>query len=296
MSVTDLLPGNAASNPAISGANFVRDRLNPVTAVTNGRKYLDTLANKYLVKPKSAHGINGFVFDCEMETTVTLQAEITEHYTENNNFIMDHVAHKPMRLVLRGLIGELVESPPQGVTGALSLLQGKLSTIDAMLGKYTPGSLKKIQGLVTKATDTVNKIDNYISRAQNLVGLFLGSTPGPTKQQQAFLNLYGMWSSNQVFTVETPFRYFDSMAIEQITCTQEEDSKYVSDITVTLKEIRFANVDSQGGLSQTTALQNCDGARALQAQGQCITSPTVGKPVDIKTLSSAPGLALPVAP
>jgi hypothetical protein len=288
MAVTDLLPDNAVGNAINAKAqSAVASNFNPVNMITSGRGYLDTLTNKYLVKPKTAHGIGGFVFDYETETTVTLQAEITEHYTEKNTFIMDHIAHKPARLVLRGLIGELVEAKPQGVIGALGILQGKLSTLPALLGKYTPGALKKIQGVVTRATNTVNKIDNYISRAQNIVGLFVGAAPGLNKQQKAFATLYTLWMSNQVFTVETPFKYFDSMVIEQIVFTQDEDTSSYSDISVTLKEIRFAKVGSPNGLSQSDALQSSDGRSAQQRQGQTSKGRTVGVSVPFATLAQA---------
>jgi hypothetical protein len=290
MALTDLIPNSAFGNAVKSGAQWTAGSVfNPITTITKGRQYLDTLANKYLVKPKSAHGIGGFVFDYETEASVTLQAEVTEHYTENNTFVMDHVAHKPARVVLRGLVGELVAAKPQGVTGALSLLTGKLSTIPAMLGKYTPGALKKIQGVVNNATNTVNKIDNYISRAQNIVGLFIGSTPGPTRQHTAYAELFALWWTSQVVTVETPYRYFDSMVIEQITFNQDEDSDSFSEITVTLKEVRFVTPGSSNGLSPSDALLVCEGLAALQRQGPTNKGRTVGTSVGFPALAGAVG-------
>lgn len=292
MALTDLIPSSTFGNAVKSGAEWTAGSVfNPVNMITKGRAFLDTKANKYLVKPKSAKGIGGFLFDYETETTVTVQAEVTEHYTEKNTFIMDHVAHKPARIVLRGLVGELVESPPQGVIGAIGILQGKLSTLPALFGKYTPGALKGIQQAVTKATDTVNKIDNYISRAQNIVGLFVGSTPGPTRQQRAFIELYALWLTSQVVTVETPFKYFDSMVIESISFTQEEESKSYSDIVVTMKEVRFARVESPNGLSQSDALQTSDGRSAQQRQGQTNKGRTVGTAINFSVLAGSPGIA-----
>ena len=292
MALTDYLPDNSvgnAINTKIQGAGV--SRYNPVNMITNGRNFLDAKANKYLVKPKTAEGIGGFLFDYEVQTDVVLQAEITEHYTEKNTFVMDHIAQRPIRISLRGLVGEKVLTHPSGVVGALANIQSKLTTLPAMLGKYTPGAVQKLARAVTKAQDTVTKIDNYIHRAQNLVGLFAGSTPGPTRQHRAFMDLYGLWTSRAVFTVNTPFKYFDSMVIEQLSFIQEEDTKYISDICVTLKEIRFAGVDSSKGQSTTDALQTNDGRAAYQRQGQTNKGRTVGTQTALSTLKSAFGLA-----
>lgn len=292
MAVTDFLPNNRvgnAVNSRVQGAAV--SRFNPVNMAVSGRRYLDTKANQYLVKPKTAAGIGGFVFDFEMEASAVLQADVTEHYTEKNTFIMDHIAHKPIRLVLRGLVGEVVETAPSGVTGALALFQEKLTTLPAMLGKYTPGAVAKLQKAVTKATDTVTKIDNYISRAQNIVGLFAGSTPGPTRQHRAFSELYALWWANMVFTVETPYKYFDAMVIEQVNFIQNEETKFITDISVTLKEIRFAEVESSEGQSTTDALQNNDGRAVYQRQAQAIKGRTVGTETSFGSMQKNLGFA-----
>ncbi len=53
----------------------------------DGNNYLNNIANKYIVKPKNAKGIGGFVFDYEGETNVTFQADITDHYLETNDAV-----------------------------------------------------------------------------------------------------------------------------------------------------------------------------------------------------------------
>src|SRR5262245_9752879 len=109
--------------------------------IQNGRNYLDGLANKYIVRPKTVLGIGGFVFDYEGDTRVSRQADITDHYAENNDFINDHMAMRPFRLTLRGLVSELVFEKPRGILGALQTIQSRLGVVPAYLGKYTPQGL-----------------------------------------------------------------------------------------------------------------------------------------------------------
>ena len=213
-------------------------------AVQNGRAYVDSLANKYIVKPKHARGMNGFLFDYEGETALHLQAEITDHYTEDNTAIQNHVAIRPLKLNLRGFIGEVVVKKPVGLLGAIDEIQNKLTTVTAYLGKYTPGMVGKIQKGLTTATKTVNTIDQSLARVKNVVDMFPGAVPGLTKQQQAFNKLQAMFYSRQVMVVVTPFAQHDNMMIETIMFLQDEKTSSWSDISVTLKQVHFIGTKS----------------------------------------------------
>lgn len=213
-------------------------------SIPRGRAYVDGLANKYIVKPKNAKGIGGFLFDHEGETTLRLQAEITDHYAEDNTVINDHVALRPLRMNLRGFIGELVFQQPQGVIGALNLIQNKLTTIPAYIGNYTPQMIGKVQNVITQATNVVNTVDQSISRVKNIVGLFGKSTPAITKQEKAYLTLQSLYFTKQIVLVETPYGVFNNMIIDSLVFVQPEDTKSWSDISVTLKQVNFVRTET----------------------------------------------------
>lgn len=285
MALTDLIPGS--SSPLQSAAS---SSLNPLNMIASGRGYLDTLANKFILKPANAKGLAGFVFDYEGDTVVYHVSEITDHYSEQNTFVNDMAAQKPARIVLRGFVAELVANPGVGVLGAIATLQGKLTTLPAILGKYTPAVIQKIQGLATTATSVVNTVDNAISRAQNLVGLFVGSAVAPTKQQKAYQQLYALWANNTVFTLDTPFTYFRSVMIESMTFTQDETTKQWSEISVTVKEVRFTGTVVQGpGLSPQLAAQTQLARSAAQSQAPVNNGKTNGISTSFSSLFSSFG-------
>lgn len=274
MALTDLDPSGNAESFANQAST---SQYNPLNAVANGSGYLNNLANKYILKPASAQGLAGFVFDYEGSTEVVVSSEITDHYSEQNTFFNDQVAQKPQRVTLNGFVGEIVANANVGILGVLNTLQGKLTTLEAIGGKYTPSIVQKISAGVTSATTTVNKIDNAVSRAQNLVGLFIGSAPAPTKQELAYQNLYSLWSTNQVFTLVTPFNYFRSVVIEHMTFVQDELTKQWSEISVTVKEVRFTGVVPQGpGISAQLAAQSQQGRSQYSSQAQVNNGKTQG--------------------
>lgn len=225
-------------------------------AAQNGRGYIDTLVNNYIIKPRHSRGINGFVFDYEGESSLNMQAEITDHFAENNIAVQDHIAIRPTKITLRGYQGELVKFADSGLVGLLNTIQNKLTTVPAYLGKYTPQQLAKLQAAVTKAQDTVTKIDTALARVNNLVGMLPGLKPGITKQHQAYNFLRSMMVSKQVFIVETPYGVLNNMVIEGLSFVQPEDTKFWSDISVTLKQMRFVEVQ--------TSTVNSNGGRAVQ--------------------------------
>lgn len=263
MALTDLLPAGANSAAQQAAAS----KFNPLTMITSGRGYLDTLANKYILKPANAKGLAGFLFDYEGETQINVQSEITDHYSEQNTFVNDQAAQKPQRITMRGFVGELVSNPKVGVLGAINTLQGKLTSLSAITGKYTPSVVQKIQANLTTVNQAVNKIDNAISRAQNVVGLFVGSAPAPTKQEKAYQQLYALWANNTVFTLETPFNYFRSVMIESMVFVQPEETTSWSELSVTVKEVRFTGTVVEGpGMSAQLAAQTQMGRSVFQNQ------------------------------
>lgn len=257
-----------------------------LSTIQSGRNYLDGLANKYIVKPKTVTGIGGFVFDYEGETRVSRQADITDHYSENNEFLNDHMAMRPFRLTLRGFVAELVFQKPAGILGALQTVQTRLGVVPAYLGKYTPQGLQKAQAVLTQATQVVNKVDQSLARIKNVVGLFKKGTQGPTRQQEAFRILETLQEKREIFLVETPYRIFDHMALEAIDFVQPEETRGMSDVVVTLKQMRFAEVITTTVSADILAERLASQAAATQDQGK-----SGGTPANQSILSNVGGKA-----
>lgn len=231
--------------------------------VSNGRAYVDQLANKFVVKPKTAHGIGGFVFDYEGETTFKLHAEITDHYAENNVAVQDHIAINPIRLTLRGFVSEVVFKQPAGLVGAIETIQSKLTTVPAYLGKYTPGAVATLQKALTSTQNIVNTIDQSLARVKNIVGFFDNSALGKTAQERAYGKLQGLMVTKQLMFVETPWGTFNDMAIEDLMLVQDELTKTWSDISVSLKRMNFvevatSTVDFRAGRNATQSSPSTD--------------------------------------
>lgn len=256
--------------------------------IENGKSYLDSLATKYVVRPKTAKGIAGFVFDYEGETRLRQEAESTDHFAEDNTAIQDHIAQKPVRLTLRGFVAELSVTPTNGILGALNVVQNVLTTVPAYLGHYTPQALNTVNAALTQSQSVINQINTGLARAKNIVGLLGKGAPGKTKQELAYARLAalgfpdpnatvsGQGPANRtphIFVVSTPYKVFDNMMLETLDMVQNEETKFWSDVTVTLKQMRFAETSTIPNL-----LSNYSGRAGLQAQPQTDKGKTPGTP------------------
>ena len=210
-------------------------------ASSNALNYLDNKST-VIVKPKSTAGVSGFVFDIPDTEKLTLTSDITDHYTESNEFINDHITRKPITITLSGFIGELVFRGAEGIEGDVQEINNRLETVEAYAGDYTPGGLQTLQRIVQQTQTAVSAINQFEAKVKNLVGIFDGVEPGDTLQEKAYKTLFSLWKSSGLVTVQTPWDYFDSMAIKNISFTQNVDSKQITDISITVKEMRFKGI------------------------------------------------------
>ena len=211
--------------------------------LSTGRQYLDERANA-LLSPKTARGISGFVFQIPDTEEITLTSDVTDHFTENNSFINDHVVNKPIQVTLTGSIGELFFERPRGLAGAAQAIQNRLETVEAYLGDRTPGFVQDAQAIIGQAQTAISAINQTLDRVQNVVGLFEGEGPEETLQQLAYQELFALYRLRSIVTVQTPWTYYDSMIITSISFRQNVDSEEITDISVSLKEFRVAQIQT----------------------------------------------------
>lgn len=279
MGLSDYAGGSQITSAVQEGSSAA---FNSISSVQN---YVNGVASRYVLNPHGMKGIAGFVFDFEGDDEISLDAEITDHYAEDNSSVQDHIALKPYVVTLRGFVSELfLPGTGQGLFGALTTIQSTMGTVNAYLGKYTPQALQKLQGSVSKAVSQVqnyaNTASQYLNQAKNLASLFGGATGAPTRQQQAFVALSQLRDQRQIFNVLTPWTLLNGMAIERLTFIQPRESKTRSDIVVTMKQMRFVDIGSQNNVTATHA------ARAgFQSQLRTQLGLTSGTPLSLGSVS-----------
>lgn len=216
--------------------------------------------------------IGGFIFDYTGEISAEFRSDITDHYTEDNSVSQDHIALAPIRVTMRGLVGELVAGAnPAGLSGLLNGLQNSLTTINAYIGGKTPQAVVKASKAITQVQKVSSQISNVASQGKSLYNFFKNGSQSNTRQAGAYKYLKTLWNNKVPFTIETPHQIYKNMVIETLRVRQDEQTKYISDFMVVLKEMRVASV----------TISSLRGApiRALQKKAQVNNGPGGGKNV-----------------
>ncbi len=209
------------------------------TGLESSQQYLDAKANVVLAE-SGQEGLSGFLFDIPSSESVNLRADMTDHYTEDNSYLHDHRVIKPAQITLSGFIGELVQSGGGDAVKFLSTISNRLGSVGAYLGDLTPQAVQVASQVAAQAAAAAKVAENALLKAKGLVDAFSGDEPLPTKQQIAYNQLKALFTTHALLTLQTPWNYFENLMITSLGFTRNEESTGISDITISLKEIRIS--------------------------------------------------------
>lgn len=222
------------------------------------------------------------LFHYEGEQTVSIESDITDHYTEANIAIQDQIALRPEIITTRGFIGELNDVVPE-LLKPLKTAAEKLTAI----GAYEPQLSVTAQEAYAKAffayQIAVNTANAAVSGISSLASTVFGTTQaviGSTgietqqssflvnKQQSMFQQFYGYWRSRTLFNVQTPWAVFQNMAIKSLRAIQDEETRVITSFEVQFKMIRFATTATTlGGLGKILQGRSISQASSLTDLG-----------------------------
>lgn len=199
--------------------------------------------NKYIVSPAAVFGLAGFVFDVEAESTTRLRAEVTDHYTEDNSYINDHMAIRPPELQLKCYVGELVFLQEGKIETFLQDSVQKLTILNAALPNLS-NAAKFVKSQYESAGQfSLGEITGEsLNQFRDIYALVKNLNPANGNQRQAYLYFKSLMESKTVMSYQSPFEFMTDMVITEIVAVENEDSKFISDFTITLKKVRFASI------------------------------------------------------
>ena len=204
----------------------------------NSIEKISSSLDQYIVRPSESFGLSGFVFDVEGETKIQQSSNITDNYVEDNSTVQDHIAVAPLTIQLTRYVGELVDRRDTEVAKLSSAVDEKLTKF----APFAPNLTNSAYLIKNKAEELVENVKRVTNDVSNLFSLFENLNPSATKKQQAFIYFSALQEKGVLISVQTPFSYYENMAIESLIATEDEESKDIATFSMTLKQIRFASV------------------------------------------------------
>lgn len=233
-----------------------------------------------------------YYFDVITDESIELINQITDNWVENNTAIQDHIAQNPLVISISGISGEKVfrydpavanqllaearlQAAKMGYGINLNNLQAssfwdlvglgaqakelnKLSVISVL---YPPVSnymqvamnaVELVDAAASKYSNIYNSIFNKESNNEQILGSFSDNT---TRLKSVYNNLSQLRDNNIPLVTITPWGIFDNMYIQSVRLKQG-NQLYVTDIEMTLKQLRFSNVTTTAADKNVMAQYN----------------------------------------
>lgn len=221
--------------------NPFANKLNPLVDFT---QFASTALQEYVVRPEEENlGVAGFRFQIVGNEAVNVSSDITDHWLESNITAQDHIALKPEIITLTGYVGELVDAAPEEIK-EISKEADRLTTLSPFLPSLTVQA-QSIYDQVERAYRTYEKANQTVEDIFNKYKAS-GLDQYMNSQQFAFATFYDAWRNRQLFSVQTPYAVFTSMAIQSLKAEQDESTRLISSFELTLKKVRITqNIQTQ---------------------------------------------------
>jgi hypothetical protein len=146
-------------------------------------------------------GINDFVFDIPLSESITLTAEITDHYTEANIAIQDHVALQPVKVTLTGQVGELFNERDKIFEYAEQAIQKLLQT-----PWLNPEQSRRAVQYLASYNEIKRQVQQTLKIYNTAKKLFGANQVSQTRQQEKYAILEGYFNSRTLCSIVTPWR------------------------------------------------------------------------------------------
>lgn len=199
------------------------------------------------------------LFDIIESDAISIQADITDHYVEDNTAVQDTMALKPIEITLKGFVAEKVYERSLMITDEIENAFSKIAPISALI----PPISSYATVVVNASRYVESSINRYINSFKNIKDIFnKNKTPQVSKQMAVAQNLLNLRNSRTLVTVKTPYGTFDNMLVLDAQMEQG-DNTTVSDLTVILKKynavsMQLVNVDAKkyaGRVAQQKAIE-----------------------------------------
>jgi hypothetical protein len=175
-----------------------------------------------------------YMFDIITNNDLTIDADITDNYVEDNTSRQDHMALKPLEYTLRGFVSEKVFYRRQEITDKIADGLSKLQPI-AILAPTVSSYANTVIAASSYVEASVNR---YIKNINSIKSLFnKNKTTQVTRQQQIAQDLIKIRDNRVLITLNSPFGFFENFLIKSAKIEQEETTTQ-SQIVVTVKEYR----------------------------------------------------------
>lgn len=218
-----------------------------------------------------------FLFDIKEDYKLRLQSEITDHWTEENFVVNDHVANKPIEIELTGKVNEVrlnqywrtksneetkSEKKGKGLWSAgesfVSNTADRFAEKAGSLTQFAPNIVNQaiqLKNSVKMAYNAANKAKQFVNKLKSIGDESVPMNKNNTikrEQVDKFNNkpsrqfnfvrkwFCAWWQSKTPFILVTPYGTFYNMYIIDFNATQGKETAYTTNVAIKFKQLNIA--------------------------------------------------------
>lgn len=220
-------------------------------------KIKDKVVGAIIEKEDNLSGVDdiSLIFSTIESHNLNIQSTITDYWLEDQTAIQDCIGLQPIQISLSGLVGEIeyIDGSSWGdnlIAKLNHLAQEKLGyTLTDKLGVIS-SLIPQMDNYTQLAKNALTQVENVYKNVKGKINKFFGNRT-ELRQTQRAKWLMDVWQTKTALKVTTPFGTFRNMYILSAPIVQEQTNT-VSKVSVTLKQLRFAN---EVATAQETAIK-----------------------------------------
>ncbi len=189
-------------------------------------------AKDWLIEPRDEE-IKDLHLHIYGNETMTLTADITDNYVENNIAYQEHIALKPKVFTVSGEIGELTWFKKDEKNSIIDAVEQKLYPVVSFLPPVSK-SASLIQSKALKIMGVVDSLDNFANRFWSL----LSADDVSTEQKKGYQYLMALWQRRVPIDIKTPYGKLSNYVIQSIEFTQPDRTVDKSLVKISFKEFK----------------------------------------------------------
>jgi hypothetical protein len=182
-------------------------------------------------------GIGGFTLFARVSDQTQYSTASPTSVVEDGSYIGDHLINAPIKISINGDVADVFFNAP-----SKSASDSRLPTVGkttSFLPERTPSQQQRVAKVTDSADDRRRGINEEISLGTNS-GDFTGNKSGSKPIREQFIDfIESIHYGKQLVTISMPYRTHDSMAINDVTITRDNQRQALT-FTLTAQKFRIA--------------------------------------------------------
>ena len=182
-------------------------------------------------------GIGGFTLFARVSDQTQYSTASPTSVVEDGSYIGDQLINAPIKLTISGDVADVFfNEPPKPRSESRLPTVGKTTSF---LPARTPSQIQRVAKILDSAGDRRREINEKISLGSN-AGDYVGNKSGGKPLREQFVDfIESIHYGKQLVKISMPYRTHDSMAINDVTITRDNQRQALT-FTLTAQKFRIA--------------------------------------------------------